>query len=255
VWGLDLLGPFKKAPGGLTHILVAIDKFTKWIEARPLAKMGSRQTVVFIQDIIFCFGVPNSIIADNDTQFTGEKFMDLYDNNNIRVEWAVVTHPRTNGKVECANDMILQGLKSRILHAQLSTRVRKWAVDVPSILWSLQTMSNRSTNSTPFFMVYGAEAVLPTELQYEFPRVRANQLNMAEKAQKETIDPLKESRDITITRSAGSQHALQRYHAHRVHPEAFYDSGSYKLRSPNLLAMKRRDPRTHLESGRNLVVD
>jgi hypothetical protein len=73
MWGLDLLGPFKKAPVGLTHLLVAVDKFTKWIEARPLAKISSKQTVNFTQDIIFCFGVPNSIISDNDTQFTEEK--------------------------------------------------------------------------------------------------------------------------------------------------------------------------------------
>jgi hypothetical protein len=73
MWGLDLLGPFKKALVGLTHLLVAVDKFTKWIEARPLAKISSKQVVNFTQDIIFCFGVPNSIISDNGTQFTGEK--------------------------------------------------------------------------------------------------------------------------------------------------------------------------------------
>jgi hypothetical protein len=50
MWGLDLLRPFKKAPGGLTHLLVMIDKFTKWIKARPLAKIGSKQVVNFIQD-------------------------------------------------------------------------------------------------------------------------------------------------------------------------------------------------------------
>jgi hypothetical protein len=70
VWGLDLLGPFKKAPRGLTHQLVMVDKFTKSIEAKPLAKMGSRQAVDFIQDIIFCFRIPNSIIINNGTQFT-----------------------------------------------------------------------------------------------------------------------------------------------------------------------------------------
>jgi hypothetical protein len=53
MWGLDHLGVFKKAPGGLTHLLVAIDKFTKWIEARPLDKIRSKQAVSFIQDIIF----------------------------------------------------------------------------------------------------------------------------------------------------------------------------------------------------------
>jgi hypothetical protein len=53
IWGLDHLGPFKKVPRGLTHLLVTIDKFTKWIEARPLVKIGPKQAMDFIQDIIF----------------------------------------------------------------------------------------------------------------------------------------------------------------------------------------------------------
>jgi hypothetical protein len=53
--------------GGYTHILVTIDKFSKWIEARPIAMIKSEQAVLFFHDIIHCFGVPNSIITDNDT--------------------------------------------------------------------------------------------------------------------------------------------------------------------------------------------
>jgi hypothetical protein len=68
-----------------------------------------------IQDIIFCFGVPNSIITDNNTQFTGEKFLDFCDDNNIHMDCAAVTHSQINGQVERANGMILQGLKPRIL--------------------------------------------------------------------------------------------------------------------------------------------
>jgi transposase InsO family protein len=97
VWGLDLLGLFKKGPGGLTHPLVVVDKFTKWIEVKALAKIGSKQAIDFIQDIIFHFRVPDSIITDNGTQFTGEKFLDFCDNNNIRIDWAVIAHPHTNG--------------------------------------------------------------------------------------------------------------------------------------------------------------
>jgi hypothetical protein len=108
-------GSSKKHPGGWTHLLLMIDKFTKWVEAKPLAKIGSKQAVDFIQDIIFCFGVPNSIITDNDTQFTREKFLDFHDDNNIRVDWGAVARLHTNGQVECANDMILRGLKPRIL--------------------------------------------------------------------------------------------------------------------------------------------
>jgi hypothetical protein len=65
--GFGPSGPFKKAHRGLTHLLVAIDKFTKWVEAKPLAKIGSKQAIDFIQNNIFCFGVPNSIITDNNT--------------------------------------------------------------------------------------------------------------------------------------------------------------------------------------------
>ena len=67
VLGLDLVGPLKKAPGGFTHLLVTIDKFTKWIEARPISMIKSEQAVLFFLDIIHRFGVPNPIITDNGT--------------------------------------------------------------------------------------------------------------------------------------------------------------------------------------------
>ena len=71
VWGLDMVGPLKKAPGGFTHLLVAIDKFTKWIEAKPITTIDSKEAVKFFLDIVYRFGVPNSIITDNGTNFTG----------------------------------------------------------------------------------------------------------------------------------------------------------------------------------------
>src|SRR6187455_1611080 len=67
VWGLDLVGPLQKAPGGFSHLLVAINKFSKWIEVRPLNSIRSEQAVAFFTNIIHRFGVPNSIITDNGT--------------------------------------------------------------------------------------------------------------------------------------------------------------------------------------------
>jgi hypothetical protein len=77
VWGLDLVGPLQKAPGGFKHMLVAIDKFSKWIEVRPLTSIRSEQAVAFFTNIIHRFGVPNSIITYNGTQFTGKKIPGL----------------------------------------------------------------------------------------------------------------------------------------------------------------------------------
>ena len=70
VWGLDMVGPFKPAKGGFTHMFVAINKFTKWIEAKPVASITAGKAVEFITDITQRFGVMNTIITDNGTQFT-----------------------------------------------------------------------------------------------------------------------------------------------------------------------------------------
>jgi IS30 family transposase len=115
MWGPGLLGSFMKVLGGLTHLLVVVNKFTKWIETIPLAKIGSMQAVNFAQDNVFSFRFPNSIITDNGTQFTREKSLDFYVDNNIWVDSATVTHPCTNGQVERANGLIPHGLKPHIL--------------------------------------------------------------------------------------------------------------------------------------------
>jgi hypothetical protein len=86
----------KKAPGGFKHLLVAIDKFSKWIEVRPLTSIRSEQAVAFFTNIINLFGVPNSI-TDNGTQFTGKKFLDFCEDRHIHVDWVAVAHPMTNG--------------------------------------------------------------------------------------------------------------------------------------------------------------
>jgi hypothetical protein len=141
VWVLDLFGPFKRAPECFTHLLVAVDKFTKWIKARLMAKICSKQAVSFFQDIVFRFGLPNSIITDNGIQFTGMKFMNFCDDNNIQIDWAAVAHPHSNRQATRTNGMILQGLKPRILTEEgrdvfswLNARDGKWAAKVPSVL-------------------------------------------------------------------------------------------------------------------------
>ena len=48
VWGLDMVGPFKTAPGGYTHLLVAVDKFTKWVEAKPIKKLDGATAANFL---------------------------------------------------------------------------------------------------------------------------------------------------------------------------------------------------------------
>ncbi|KAK1614839.1 hypothetical protein QYE76_020356 [Lolium multiflorum] len=53
VWGVDMVGEFKTAPGGYTHLLVAVDKFTKWVEAKPIKKCDGRTATMFLRELIY----------------------------------------------------------------------------------------------------------------------------------------------------------------------------------------------------------
>jgi transposase InsO family protein len=137
---------------------------------RPITNLKAEQAVTFFTDIVYRFEVPNSIITDNGSRFTGRKFLEFCDKFHIRVDWAAVVHPQTNNHVERANGMILQGLKPRIFD-RLNKSGKKWLQELPAVVWSLKTTPTRATRFTLFFLVYGAEAILPTDLEYGSPRV------------------------------------------------------------------------------------
>ena len=65
-----MVGPLKKGLGGFTHLHVVVNKFTKWIEAKPITNIRSEETVKFFLDIIYQFSVPNYIITNHGTNFT-----------------------------------------------------------------------------------------------------------------------------------------------------------------------------------------
>ena len=97
------MGPQKIVQGGYTHIFVAIDKFTKWIEVKPVSSTSVAKAAEFIQEITHRFGVPNQIITDLGTSFTGSEFWDLCQESCIDIYYAFVAHHRCNGQVERAN--------------------------------------------------------------------------------------------------------------------------------------------------------
>jgi hypothetical protein len=73
------------APGGYKHILVAVDKFTKWIEVRTVATVTSKEAAKFIEYITHWFGVPNRIVTDLGKAFTGSNFWDFCQDSLIDV--------------------------------------------------------------------------------------------------------------------------------------------------------------------------
>ncbi|XP_061343270.1 uncharacterized protein LOC133289364 [Gastrolobium bilobum] len=93
-WGMDLLGPFATVEGQLKWLVVAVDYFTKWVEAEPVATITSARIQRFFERNIICrFGIPAEVVTDNGTQFASKGFQNLMKNFHIRHRFASVEHP------------------------------------------------------------------------------------------------------------------------------------------------------------------
>jgi hypothetical protein len=167
-----MVGPLKTAPSGFTHLLVAVDKFTKSMEAKPIRKLDGKTALKFVKDIVVRFDIPHSIITDNGTNLSQGEVEEYYHHNGIHLDLASVAHPQSNGQVEQTNGLIMSWIKP-CLEAPLRRAAGAWEEELPSVLWSLQATPNRSIGLTPFFLVYGAETILPSDVQYDSPRVEA----------------------------------------------------------------------------------
>ncbi|GJZ66512.1 reverse transcriptase domain-containing protein [Tanacetum coccineum] len=114
-WRIDIAGPFPEGPGKVKFLIVAIDYFTKWIEAKPVATITGNQVKKFIWDNIVCrFGLSGEIVSDNGKQFHDNPFKYWCEKLCIRQCFASVKHPQANGLVERANKSLGEGIKARL---------------------------------------------------------------------------------------------------------------------------------------------
>jgi hypothetical protein len=142
-WGLDLLGPLPPAQGNLKYVVVAVEYFSKWIEANPLATITSVTVQKFFwQNIVCRFVVPKAITVDNGTQFDAETFKEFCDQIGTKIHFASVRHPESNGPVERANDIIMTWIMKLIFNQPRG----KWSDELIKVVWSHNTTMSRSTD-------------------------------------------------------------------------------------------------------------
>jgi transposase InsO family protein len=210
-WGLDQVGPLKKAKGGLEYIFIAIKKFTKWIEYKPLVKYSAAKAVEFIQDIMHRFGIPNRVITDLGSPFIAIEFINWTQDYGINIDYASVAHPEANGQVERANRLILARLKPR-LYEELEDYSSKWIEELPMVVWGLCTQVSKATRYSPFFLVYGSEAVLPVDLIWTSQKIKQYEEGEAEHTRRLELDSIEEVRVNATLQSARYLQGLRHHY-------------------------------------------
>nr|GEW90377.1 reverse transcriptase domain-containing protein [Tanacetum cinerariifolium] len=209
--------PFPKGPGKVKFLIVAMDYFTKWIEAKAVATITSGQVRKFVWDNIVCrFGISGEIISDNGKQFADNPFKDWCDKLNITQRFASVKHPQSNGLVERANQSLGEGIK-----AHLGEGNKNWVEELPHVLWAHRTMIKSSHGDTSFSLTYGTEAVIPTEIGMPTYRTAAVDVVNNDEKLRLNLDLLEERRERAAVRKARTKSKMMKYYNARVHGVTF----------------------------------
>jgi transposase InsO family protein len=157
------MGILSMTTGGFRFLFIAIDTFTKWMEDMPVVKIMQEAADKFLLSIIYIFGVPRRVLTDNGTQFKRAKFVRCCADFGIHHQPSSAAHLQTNGQVEQANRLILQGMKTSMVH-DLEARGINWHKELPLVLWALRTNINRVTRDTFQFGLWSRSSVTTRNL-------------------------------------------------------------------------------------------
>ena len=129
--------------------MVAVDYFTKWIEAEALASITPTKIKEFMyKNIVYWYGVPHTIISEIDKQFNCEDFKECCDNLQIKKVFSSVVQPQANGQVEAMSKNIKHNLKTKL--EDLNGR---WVDELPEVLWAYRTTDKMTVGETLFSLI------------------------------------------------------------------------------------------------------
>ncbi|XP_045798024.1 uncharacterized protein LOC123892265 [Trifolium pratense] len=168
-WALYLIGEIRPASSkNQRYILVGIDYFTKWIEAIALTNVDQEAVINFVQNhIIYRFGLPETITTDQGTVFVGRKMQDFAEQSGFKLITSTPYYAQANGQVEAANKVIIGLIKRHV-----AQKPKNWLKTLDQVLWACRNSPKESTDSTPFRLTYGHDAVLPVEIMMQSIRVQ-----------------------------------------------------------------------------------
>ncbi|GJY02675.1 reverse transcriptase domain-containing protein [Tanacetum coccineum] len=209
--------PIPRRPGKVKFLIIAIDYFTKWIKAKPVATITGNQVKKFVWDNIVCrFGLPGKIVSDNGKQFRDNPFKDWCEKLYICQCFTSVKNPQANGLVKRANRSLGEGIKAR-----LEKRSKDWIGELSHVLWAHRTMIKSSNEKTPFSLTYGAEAVIPAEIGMPTLWTAEVDLIKNEEALEINLDLIEEKKEQAAIQEAKSKAKMEKYYNSKVRATSF----------------------------------
>ncbi|GKD68245.1 reverse transcriptase domain-containing protein, partial [Tanacetum coccineum] len=218
VWGIDFMGPFPSSRGN-NYILVAVDYFLKWVEAKALPIKDARVVCTFLKSLFARFGAPRAIICDRGTHFCNDQFAKVMLKYRVTHCLSTAYHAQTSGQVEVSN----HGLK-RILERTIGENRASWSDKLDDAVWAFYTAYKTPIGCTPYKLVYGKACHLPIELEHKayWALKHANfDLLTGGNHRKVQLNKLNELRDQAYKNSSIYKEKTKRIHNSKIKNRVF----------------------------------
>ena len=216
-WGLDILGPLPIGKGQCKFVIVAVDYFTIWAEAKPLATITEQKIRNFVWRSIICrFGIPRALVSDNGKQFDNARFKDFCVELGIKNYCSSPAHPQSNRQAEVTIRTLKAALKTK-----LEDLKSKWVEYLPEVLRAYKTTRKSATQETPFTLAFGIEVVAHIEVGLKSPRIELASVEHNDEALRLNLDLIDEKREQALKRTKDYQRKTARYYNQKVKPRSY----------------------------------
>ena len=160
---VDFVVDLPVAAEGEDAIMTVVDRATKMVHLIPCRKttIAGEAARLFWQHVVKLHGVPRAIHTDRGAQFVGRWWREIWSLMGTKLKYGTAYHPQSQGQVERMNAVVSQTL--RCLMSDV-TDLAKWIEYLPTVEMAVNSLPNRSTGYSPYYLLYGHHPVLPVEL-------------------------------------------------------------------------------------------
>jgi hypothetical protein len=211
--GIDIKGPLPITSNNNRYIIVAMDYFTKWPEAKAIADIKAETVAKFIYEEIICrHGTPEELLSDRGLSFMNQVVDQLCTKFQVKHRLTSPYRPQTNGMIERFNRTLGECIAKLI-----NDNDKEWDEYISSVLFAYRTMKHKSTGYSPFYLMYGRQAKLPVELKVETICDSEKDMEEAILDRVATIHKMEiDQQDVLINIEQGQQKAKDRHDDQRV---------------------------------------
>jgi hypothetical protein len=217
-WGLDIIGEITPS-SSKTHkyVLTATDYFTKWVESIPLAHVNKKVVIQFIEkQLITRFGVPSVLVFDNTTYFSSTLLTEFSLDKGIIIRYSANYYPQGNGVAESTNKNLV-----RILNKMVVDNQRNWHNLLHNALWADRVTPKEAIGNSPYFLVYGQEAILSNGLYLP-------SLQLAQDSIGEPLSVIQQRTDTLLMLEEEGEKAKSKFIAHQQIVKRWFDKNKAK---------------------------